>query len=479
MRYVYLFASILFLTSCSTITGSYQRVKIVSEPEGAQIIHEGKVLGETPQYVKLRRRKNSDIRLQFSNKDIYKYKLNTRYRWVESGASNLIWMSWLTPAGWLTDLLTQSSWEYHEIGLLVGSDELAAKKQKLGPKKIVIAPPLADYEVLSDEIGDLVESKIRARFKSDNVIPYRDTLGIFERFDYSYRGTSPPKYRDDLYEELQNHYIVETQTDKTGKTIKLKTKVFDIFREEQVAEFNEDLPLETLAFNKRSLPSKMFGSLASLLPNSVGLDFSISRPEVRVDSDVQDQPYTSEGLNNESVTKYLSSISLRNIRGNTYVNRFHFVFDWSTAVSLSHRNLQFQSTTAVNPLKNITYSWFTAYGGIGPQLGLSSPVGYFYLDLVPILATSFVSWKNSGHYKEVNRAYLALQMELGYSFFISRNINARIAATSKTVNGAQWEDVIERTLGERRKVFSSTITTSGLTISYFIPEGRAALRSLF
>lgn len=475
-----LFVFYLCLCSCATITSNYQRIKVVSEPDGAEIIHEGKSIGFTPQYVQVKRRHHSELQLRFQNGETISYDMPTKYRWADSGASNLVWGLWtagLLPVSYGVDFASQAAWEYKPLNTLQGSPQ--SKPVKTRSKVIAIAPPQSKYEVLSDELGERIERIVKERFPNDSVLSYRATAGIFERFDYSYKQVSPDKYRDDLYDELQADYVIESVSDNGGEIVLLTIDVNDVFREGTIMQLRRRLPVSELAFEKRGVFSKFFGSMSTLVPNTAGLDFSNSRPAVRVDSGDINKPFLSEKLADEGALQYLSSISLRSIRGNTYVNRFSFVFDWSTVVSVSYQNIKFQSETEPNPLKNYTYSWWNTQAGIGPQVGLSSPIGYYYLEVVPVLNSSFVSWRRAGNDYQVNSVFAGFRVEIGYSFFIGRSLNVRFASSTNSADERQWTSVVERSTGQRREVIGPNVISTGITIGYFFPEGRAVVRSLF
>ncbi|HEX4923777.1 MAG TPA: PEGA domain-containing protein, partial [Bdellovibrionales bacterium] len=189
---------LLLLCSCASLRGTRQRIKVASSPSGADIYHGDERLGTTPAFVELKRKKQDSILLRKQGFAELPVHLNTEYRWGNSFASNFIWLSpVLIGAGIGVDLWTGAAWDYEHLRVLKWDRARPLEPTPL--KKVAIAPPQASNEMLSDELGELVEERARRLYAKAEIPKFVDTVNLFARYAYFHHAVTPTEYRDDLY----------------------------------------------------------------------------------------------------------------------------------------------------------------------------------------------------------------------------------------------------------------------------------------
>src|SRR5690348_1155090 len=79
------FVVILILgTSCATIRGTHQRIKVKSHPPGAKVLYQGSEIGTTPGFMDIPRGRSGQISLLFPNGKTLEQPLNSSYRWGDT-----------------------------------------------------------------------------------------------------------------------------------------------------------------------------------------------------------------------------------------------------------------------------------------------------------------------------------------------------------------------------------------------------------
>ena len=128
-----------------------------------------------------------------------------------------------------------------------------------------------------------------------------------------------------------------------------------------------------------------------------------------------------------------------------------------------------------SPLAENRYDWYTLFFGIGPELGLETYVGVFYIDLVPGWGWHKVEWQQAGQ-KEVWSNALHFYAEFGWSFFVSTRINLRIFGASISVPAEMWSEVMNRSQVANAEITDTIQSFGGLSFSYYFPESRNLLK---
>lgn len=474
VRLIFIFL-ILLTTACASMGGKRQTLKVVTTPPGANILFNGEKVGVTPQFIEIPRSKNNILTLEKDDKT-YQYDLKARYRWIDSFASNIIFFSPLTAIGWGVDLLTGAAWQYEDLPRikLSGISPNQPKRRLF----VLVAPPQTENDFLSRELAGRLKDQWSKSFPNEHIETFEKRRVPFERYDYRYNNIVHDGNREALYAELTADVLIESTVESLGEgKYKINSKARDVFSNEPVKEISSDFKLSDTKYYQKSAVQKFFVKAADIFPNSAGLDFSNRKPKITF-TDSLGLQYTSTERPSKTVLHYLSSINIRNLNSNNFINRFRGTFSWSSAILLSYAQMQFSNNGQPGPLSGVDFNWYQAQAGIGPQLGLTTPAGFIYMEIVPILGGSWVTWRKSQNYYEVNKVTLTSRTEIGYSLQLSQNINFKIYLASVAADAKQWTHVGERATGTKYDVVTPQMSYTGATISYFWPQARETLRSL-
>lgn len=445
---------------------------MTSNPPGAQVFFEGKEIGTTPSFVQIPRKSKGSLHLRLSNGNEIEQPLESSYRWGDSFFSNLIWALWGAPIGWGIDLLSGASWDYQPIPPVQGSQEdiVESESHPAGHRVLVIAPPQQSYELLSDELGRKMIPIASQHFPQDQILDFETTQPIFNSFTYNHKQTVRETYRDKLYYELKATHILESTTERNTQGVLLHSKLTDIYSDRTIHSFSEMIPDEQLKSTHRGSFFETLTSLISIVPNTVFFDFTDSTLNFIPDSNSNTAPYTPVSEKDDSALTLLTSFAFRNSRSpkldelkgvfrlipdiNFYYDRFHFTRGYS------------------NQLQGIGFSWFSLAAGFGPEFGLESPIGYFYLDIIPSIAMNWItSSVNSS-----TRGTIELDAEVGYSIFVSQRIVLRLFGRAITGSAGQWSAVLSDAGKEPLPLLGVAHGIFGLSIGYYFPEAKSLIK---
>ncbi len=172
-----------FSTGCTTLNlNNYtQKLKVSSSPEGADIFFDGKKVGKTPGYIRIRRKKDARLELKKQGYQPTYVQLDSKYRWTDSFVMNLIFTS-LAPAGWLIDYATGTSWNYEPLDNIV-IDSKKDVQWDTSQWVIGIAPPQSDDPVASDQVANFLQEKMRQSYPKANVKDYNSSKYKFLDYD--------------------------------------------------------------------------------------------------------------------------------------------------------------------------------------------------------------------------------------------------------------------------------------------------------
>lgn len=159
-------AAALFFSACASLNyEDYRQVVLVtSDPPGAKVYQGSHFLGVTPSYMKVRRGRTPRLNFVPPDGDSHEVKLNTEYRWNDSGALNLLLVP-LAPAGWLVDYATGTSWNIKDPAVQKfgkGGGWPATRE----PKVVAIAPPTAEDP--RSPMAWALQSTTRLRYKRES-----------------------------------------------------------------------------------------------------------------------------------------------------------------------------------------------------------------------------------------------------------------------------------------------------------------------
>jgi hypothetical protein len=473
MKKIAVFLTCLFLCSCTTLRKNDQVVKIATEPEGAQVYEKERLLGTTPGFFDIKRSVESEIRIKKPGYKELKYKLATSYRWVDSFVSDFVWLT-LAPVAWGLDLVTKTSWQYNDIPLLSLSGPPNLKAPDNRKKIISIAPPQADHEFLSDDINHRLENVVALRYKNDEVKPVNSEEGLFEGYGYDNNQKISPERLDDLYYDLKiTHFLKsETKQDPNG-SVEVNSKLVDIYTEKEVDSFNttfKDVQTANWNWFKR-----LRYSAVDIIPNTIGIDSvtPVVNFTVLSNSSASTDEYKSVEDKVINVGSIVSAIGLRNIKDQEFMKHLRATVRIVPNISFHHDQFHFERDNQTNILQGYSFSWYTLLLGLGPEFGIESPAGYFYLQIIPCYAQNWIN--GSGNGQDVSSSMNSLQYaaELGYEFYISSRINLRLFARSTNPPSEPWNHILSSLTGQPLLTDVVTQTVSGISIGYFLPEGKS------
>jgi len=463
----------IFIGSCTTLRKHEQRVKIASEPEGAEIFLNGNLIGKTPAFVNLPRRKHLELTFKKEGFPALKKSLETHYRWGDSFAANFIWAFWGAPIGWTIDLLTGTAWNYEPMGQIQFPGAKSSFRERLErPRLIAIAPPQEDYELLSDELGTRLEGPLKDRYPGQLVYPYDKTHDSFNSYGYTNEHPTPETVRDDLYDELKATHVLETKkVTETDKGVHTLSELKDIYTDETMDRFEVFHPKEELKTETKTGFTRRFLSLISIIPNTFNFDTSASHVDMEAFDDPHQLHETYKGTSEQAngAWRLIMSLGLKNVKSPKLIKEFKLGLRFIPDVTLSYDRVHFEHS-GPHVLENINYDWYSGAFGFGPEVDFDTPIGLTYLNVFPSLIVNDI---NGGGYNAV-QTLTGASIELGYLVFISERFHLRLFTRTLSESGSQWNDVVA--------IHGLTMpgdvkhSSSGLAIGYYFPEGKTLVK---
>jgi len=464
-----LFSAFLF-SSCATLRGEKQRMTWVTHPRGAKVYFEGSEIGQTPAFLEIPRRRASSVSLVFPEGQKVDQPLVGSYRWVDSFLFNFVWAGIGAPIGWAIDYLTGAAWEYEPIPPI--QTAFLDPKETPARRLISVAPPLASPEVLSDELGMKLVERMKGRAKAgDQVRDFHETQGVFSSYSYDSSHPVNKLYQDRLYFELGSSHILETQAERQDGGILLHARLVDAFTREETDRFSETVPYSELKNGKTNFWT-VLSSLSSIVPNTIFFDYS--RAVLYFPSDFNALIYSPVTENKQTGLEYLASFSIRNTRS-PRLNLWNGVFRFIPDANLYNSGFHFDRPAGSNSLSNASFRWISLSAGVGAEAGLESPLGYFYLDLVPSLAMNWVV----GPTETSSLVSLEWVGELGYSVFLSDRIAFRFFWRGTTGSASQWGQILSQASGDSIKPAWVFQGMYGLAVGFYFPESKSIARKTF
>lgn len=465
--------AVLLLCSCASLRGTRQRVKVASTPSGAEIFQESEKLGTTPAFIELKRKKRNLIVLRKPGHADMSVSLETEYRWGGSFASNLIWLSPVfIGAGVGIDLWTGAAWDYSPLRVLRWDRSRALEPTVL--KRVAVAPPQAPNEMLSDELGELVEARARKLYAKAEVSPFGETVNRFARYSYFHQSVTPSDYRDDLYYALGASHIVETDAEVGESEVVLRSRLVDVFTDEVFESFETRVKRSDVhALNEDFFKSQL-RSVVSLAPNTIAFNFSQSNVNIDEKNQIRADQYRSRHLRSDGILSVLSGFSLKSVKSSEVMKKWKATFRFVPSIVLGYNQFVFERHVN-NELDGVRYQWYQVSAGFGPELGLETPAGLVYFDVIPALGASVVTWSKNGERTDA-RGTVSVEVELGYLVFISENVNLRFYVNTIGSNMEQWNSILTTSTGRDIKVEAANFGSAGLGIGYYFPEIKTSAR---
>ena len=490
---------------CASLKNPAQTIKIATLPAGAHIIIDGDIVGDTPTFIEVPKRKKFKLGIEMPGYEGKEVSLKPRYRWADSFFSNLIFLAY-APIGWGIDLLTQKAWEYEPVPFITLERKAETKISEVEKKemlegrntkltnvlteedvvsredtKIAIAPPQASGEIISDELGDKLEEKIRHWYPKEQVLPYSDQISTFYNFEYLYDNMVAPEMRDKLYFSLKATHVVESKVteDPLGNAY-IHSKLINVFNDKTEDTFDWSVKADELPIHSKDKWTRRMMSLVSIVPNTVSFDTGSASANIFVDgtgTTSQTARYYSVSEKPQNLISIIAGVGFTNSKNPALVTHTDFTFRFVPRLGIYYDYFRFLTDSAQpNELEGTEFRWYILEAGVGPEFGIESSIGHQYLQFIPIYGVNWIQWDLYGSTQNSFKGEFGLDVELGWSLFISEHFNLRVFSRDLFISGEQWGSVLSQDVGRSVVINTQGQITIGIALGYYFPEGRNYLR---
>lgn len=462
----------LGMSSCTSFDfDSYrQPVRVITKRAGAEIYSGNELIGISPAVVSVRRAPTPILHLKYPNSGATPVPLKTHYRWRDSFVSNLILFS-LAPFGWLTDLLTRTSWELEDPEVLdIPGGDGAPPASSLA-RNYALAPPLAPSFRSSQASGLILQDRLRQEFSSRPwaLMDYSSTLRAFDDYRFSFESRGEPGQELALIARLGATHIIEPTIVTEGDKVRLSTTIYDplLNRREEYKSFS----VSREELDKQSREISVFRSwFVGFLPNSFGVDIGSESLNLSLDNPSANISAQIKPINKTlgEVTKFLSSVGLGNLRPPKSYGPVQFFFRAVPAINLASHKYLFYDTSG--PLIDSEFSVTRISAGAGAAVGLSSRLAVFELSVVPAVNYTWFSWQSPNGGGRIDRAGVNSILSASIYRHLSSNIALRLFLRSVQENADQWQEAVQGAQGGTQKVTSVSDSTYGFSLLYYYPD---------
>lgn len=466
------------LISCSTFQGQYQTLKVVTDPPGAEVYMGSELLDKTPTFIQIPRAKQKSLLIKFPSRPDITLDLETKYRWGDSFAGNFlfVWFWPMIPVGWSIDMYTQAAWNYEALPrIALGGEKRSEPLFATRMRRVVIAPPKGVGRLLGDEIAKELEKEIHRKYKNVFVEPYFKSLSMFRRHGYEEESLSV-KQRESLYAALHSSseskvkptHILETVVSDLPEALKVEGSVVDMYTDENTA-WSLQIPKTKFKHFCEDSFEHIGRQVVLLMPNSLGL--SVGQGVSSVKDDLTG--YSSEEIHEGNPFSYLSNISIKNLKASQSRGHWRFHYGFVSSADANYKRLRFKNNL-YNAIEHKRFDWYHFLFGVGPQVGVQTPGGLIYAEVVPSVAISHVTWDGS---KNDTRGLLGWQSEFGYLYFLSSRITFRLFVNTSSMSTDQWNHVVHDAGATNFQTKEIVYSRGGFSFGYFFPEAQSASRN--
>lgn len=450
------------LSACATLDGTRQNILVRSEPAGADVYQNGKLLGTTPDYLSIRRGKRTTLEFVYGEHQRKEVQLKTKYRWGDSFASNLLFLS-LAPIGWLVDYFNGSAFEAEAPSVMrFQKDPKVAEHIR---NRLAVAPAVAEDPEIGVLAGEQVHKKMSEGQRYE-LIPYDPAA-----FQYygSEHGLSPKKHlQANLFAELQTDYVLWPQVSKGKNQFDIRGEIKSAY-DGKVAE-SVDF---TLAATDAELRSELFSrsrfkEYFHFIPNTLYVNFSSYLPTF----EYLDTTYEGEEIGGESfgdkALQYISALSLDREERPRFNVRGQWVYDFVPSLTLSRKRIQFETFF---PLQGAEFERRYASAGYSLEFGYQWKYGFPYFNIGPTLTWSQLLYSTpTGEGSEASSVNVMSRVELGYSYFFSDHFIIKVYVKGFSEDKEIWDEALSRASGQTLIAQNVNSNVSGIAIGYYFPS---------
>ncbi len=434
------------MSGCATIghDAMNQAVLVQSDPPGAVINLDGKVVGSAPMYVLVPRERNPKLTLSRDGIE-RRVDLKPKYRWGASFFSNLVFYV-AAPVGWIIDIVSGSAWnpqdpEIVSLRMKEASRDKKILEQALPPfTEVAIAPPKADSLELSNAAIPVLEEAISERkgFSSYHILPYDQSLPLFLARGFDYDGNGSDDEKRMLYQSLNANAVWHTSFIQDGDSMKLGAELEDTRTHRITDKFN-------LLLDPSDERSKAFtqGFKLFSLPNAV--TFSLSTQYFnydRSDAGSVSLQAADAGYWWQKGLQYLSQVSITNLPVYRAERAGRWSLNFIPILKISRRDVIANRAADVDGQEYVR--WLGAVG-YGPEVGYQVGRHYLYADLNFNAVWTDISWSHGAQAFSITKYALQTSVEVGYLYSINDIWSLRIFASSFPENSEAWGEALRKT----------------------------------
>lgn len=447
-------------------------------------------LGSVPGIYVLEREKHPSYFLKQDHGQIQPYLLESKLRWSESIFPNLLLLTY-SIFGWGIDYVSGAIWELtpqeQSFPLPKGVEEERKKSSLQNFNKpgtrIAISPPFfPDSSEVSFLIYQRIGKLLEKKFPKANILDIENSYKSMTVHGWSNSYTPTQKENLELATALNVRYILKTTIQKESSSssevniYQVQFQLIDLAQDLTVEEWKENIQLQNQ--NEKTVLLHRF---SSLLPNTIGLGLSKKEgsfifKDKTTNSFGGQNTFTSESqdiglLPGSNISLYMTNVDHFHERPQTKGK-----FLWKTRIELDHWKYNVTPSLLNDgpwANSNLSYESFSTGLGLGPEIGMETPICYLYLHMAPQVSLSryqYFNHQGTGSYWDV---YLSTYAEVGISFFIMSPLYFRISSAVKSTPDSERSKILSKTIDRpANSDFAASDTTTFFSLEYFFPESR-------
>ncbi|QLY25781.1 hypothetical protein [Bdellovibrio sp. KM01] len=455
----------LILSACATSGGRRQIIQIRSNSPGAKVFLDDQLLGQAPLLAEIPRKSSLQLNA-VDGKSKASTELDGHYRWGRSFAGNLGFLSW-APVGWATDLLTGAAWEYQDD---VNLDFSESQQGNYQPAVfIAIAPPIATHPNIADEVGRLISADLSTKQTSTTVLPYNQTLSVFNDHDMDNddQGVKSDRYEAAYHLKASKIYLGTVDISSDSQNVLVKGQLQDVLNPAESKSMD-------FAFDKSLTPSiyevgwtDRSSEVISLLPNSIFIIPASGRTSLTInEQNVSAEEVSSEGFV-EKTTQYLAAISLKNFLPPSKRKEWRYHFRLTPSLSFSYAREQFNDIPA---LKDVQFKRFHTDAGWGPSFNYGNNRYNLYLNIFPTVGYDSITTEKQGRDYREDSLGVTVGLEVGAMLFFKERWSIQVFSRSATVPEGMWSNIISDVTNTPTTVDSAAFVAAGFALGYTFPN---------
>jgi hypothetical protein len=455
------FACLVFLGACASLSRDdrHQYVLLQSEPSGAQVIENDKVIAQTPVFLDQRRSFSPELKLTYKDMS-QNVKLSTRYDWGHSFWPNLMFF-YFAPIGWLTDIITGAAWNLKDppVVRFQSKTNINYESQNV----VAIAPPKASSKVMSDKAALFWETKTSQMFKGAKFLSYHDTKDYF--FKHLYNHEQRPGREDEysIFGKIKNEWVFESEVlEKKEKNI-LKGTFRNVFTGEKKYPQELEVYDHDLSKSKKIPWYARDDGVFQFVPNTLSFDLGSNGVELESGSEVY-KAKPSNTLNEwQKMLSIVKSFGITRLQTLYHESGYHWQFHFVPALMFSYSQIYFPE---LNPINDQSFKYFQLGAGYGAQLGLQNGAHFFYISIIPILSYYKLKWSTWGTSHKITQTVINSRSELGYLYFWTHHFGTRLYTKASSMPSSMWNKAFATVAPNVPKISNGFDLSAGLSLSY-------------